>query len=51
VASFSGTAGELVADGTPGGVILRGDVDGDGVGELQILVDGVSTLTATDLLF
>ncbi|WP_104205070.1 cellulose binding domain-containing protein [Billgrantia saliphila] len=45
-AAFSGTAGELRSEGD----LVQGDVNGDGVVDLQISVLGIDTLRADDLM-
>lgn len=50
-AAFSGTAGELRLEHVANGIVIQGDVDGDGVADLQILVEGVDDLQATDFIF
>ncbi|MGQ4877353.1 cellulose binding domain-containing protein [Billgrantia sp. LNSP4103-1] len=45
-AAFSGTAGELRSEGS----LVQGDVNGDGVVDLQIAVLGVDSLRAEDFL-
>lgn len=46
---FSG-AGDLWAVSTVGGVTLRGDVDGDGTAEFELLVLGSAAITGADLV-
>jgi Ca2+-binding RTX toxin-like protein len=50
-AAFSGTAGELRLEHVANGIMVQGDVDGDGVADLQILVEGVDDLQAADFIF
>jgi Ca2+-binding RTX toxin-like protein len=50
-AAFSGSAGELRATATASGnTIIAGDTDGDASADFQILVQGVTGLTAGDFL-
>jgi hypothetical protein len=46
---FSGAAGELRAVGRGGSTLVLGDVDGDGEADLQIVLEGVSTASASDI--
>ncbi len=49
--SFSGTAGDLIAVAQGNGMqLVQGDVDGDGIADLVILVTSAQTLTAADFL-
>ena len=49
--AFSGTAGELRTEGTSDGLVLQGDVDGDGRPDLAIAIDAsFHTLAASDVL-
>ncbi len=47
-AAFSGTAGELRSFTINGNTVVRGDVDGDGVADLEIFINGEFTLTVHD---
>lgn len=47
-AAFSGTAGELRFEHTGGNTFVRGDTDGDSVGDLVIQLTGVISLTSSD---
>jgi hypothetical protein len=49
-ASYSGKAGELRVVVEADGVRLRADVNGDGRSDLSIILNGVTTLTAADLI-
>lgn len=48
--AFSGTSGELRAVSAPGGVLVEGDITGDGDADFQILVQGLARLTGADFL-
>ena len=48
--SFHGLAGELHYAATAGGVIVSGDVNGDGIADFSIAVQGVTSLVATDFI-
>lgn len=48
--AFSNTAGELRAEVIGGNTIVMGDVDGDGVNDLEIMLIGVPPLDAADFL-
>ncbi len=47
---FSGTAGELRTYQANGQTYVQGDVDGDGVGDFLIRLDGLHTLQAGDFI-
>ncbi|HEY5963421.1 MAG TPA: M10 family metallopeptidase C-terminal domain-containing protein, partial [Xanthobacteraceae bacterium] len=47
-AAFSGVAGQLRQSTSFGNTIVSGDVDGNGVGDFQIQINGAYTLNATD---
>jgi Ca2+-binding RTX toxin-like protein len=49
-AAYSGTAGELRFTSGAVNSIVRGDIDGDGADDFQILVAGVTTLSAGDFV-
>lgn len=49
-AAFGNVAGQLRAVVTSGNTFIQGDVNGDGVADFVIRVDGVHTLTAADFL-
>jgi RTX calcium-binding nonapeptide repeat (4 copies) len=49
-AAFHGAAGELRYDRISGGVLLRGDVDGDGRADFAVVVKGLSALGKGDFL-
>ena len=50
-AEFSGTAGELrYGQGSGGNTIISGDLDGDGVADFVIRLDGQHTLTVGDFV-
>ncbi|MCE8430212.1 M10 family metallopeptidase C-terminal domain-containing protein [Rhodovulum sulfidophilum] len=51
-AAFSGTAGELRADLTavPGMTVILADINGNGAVDLEIRLDGLYSLAATDFL-
>ncbi|ODP36470.1 right-handed parallel beta-helix repeat-containing protein [Sphingomonas turrisvirgatae] len=49
-AGFSKTAGELHYVVKDGGVLVEGDVNGDGVADLSIFLQGVSSVTAKDFI-
>ena len=51
-ARFTGTAGELRTQGLggPNGVLLEGDVNGDGVADLHIIVNLTVFMTTTDFI-
>lgn len=50
VESLSGQAGQLSVTLSDGDTLLSGDVNGDGLADFQILLTGVTTLTAADLV-
>ncbi len=51
-ASFTGVAGQLVLTQTAAGdMLVQGDVNGDGIADLQVEVRGAAYLGATDFLF
>ncbi|CUH78149.1 calcium-binding protein [Tropicibacter naphthalenivorans] len=47
---FSGTAGELRYFNTGASTVVRGDVDGDGTADLDIFLNGVIALDASDFM-
>lgn len=47
-AAFSNTAGELRIELLQNGVMVQGDMDGDGVADFQLMVEGVDALSSTD---
>ena len=47
---FSGQAGELRVVSVDGGVHVQGDVDGDGLADFSLMVQGIASLAATDLI-
>jgi len=49
-AIFSHTAGELRAYQAAGQTWIQGDIDGDGVADFLIRIDGLHTLTASDFI-
>ncbi|QNN64477.1 hypothetical protein H9L12_09115 [Sphingomonas rhizophila] len=49
-AAFSGVAGELRYQQIVGNTYVQGDMDGDGVADFWIRVDGLHALSASDLL-
>ena len=49
-AAFSHTAGELHYVAVSGGLMVSGDVNGDGLADFQFKVQGVSSLQASDFL-
>jgi len=49
-AAYSGTAGQLRFTHNATNGIIHGDVDGDGVDDFQILVQGVTAMSAGDFL-
>ena len=49
-AAFSGTGLEVRFDTTANGVEVFADIDGDGIAELKILMDGLARVFATDFL-
>ena len=48
--AFDGTAGELRYEQTGGNTYLSGDTNGDGIADFMIKLDGLHTLTTSDLL-
>lgn len=48
--AFSGKAGELRYDIDGGRAHVYGDMDGDGIADLHLVIDGVSHLVASDFL-
>ncbi|MEP3918475.1 calcium-binding protein [Ascidiaceihabitans sp.] len=49
--AFTGTAGELKYSITPGGdLLLRADINGDGVANMQIKLDDLQSISATDFI-
>ncbi len=48
--SFSNTAGELQALNLRGNTFIRGDIDGDGVADVEILLRGTLTLDTSDFV-
>ena len=49
-AGFSGTAGELRAFNAGANTVLRGDVDGDGVADFAVFLNGTLALTGADFI-
>lgn len=49
-AAFGGTPGELRYFNTAANTVVRADVDGDGVADFEIFMNGVLTLSAGDFL-
>jgi Ca2+-binding RTX toxin-like protein len=49
-AEFSGTAGELRYEFIPGNTFVSGDIDGDGVADFSIQVNGLVNFTASDFI-
>jgi len=49
-AAFSGVAGQLRYEASGGTTIVSGDVDGDGVADLQILLSGTLFLSGSDFV-
>ncbi len=49
-ATFSGAAGQLRYAVTSGGVMVSGDVNGDGIADFQFKVAGVSLMQSSDFL-
>jgi Ca2+-binding RTX toxin-like protein len=49
--AFTHTAGELHYASISGGVLLTGDVNGDGVADFTLQVMGVTTLQSSDFIF
>ncbi len=50
-AAFTNSAGELrYQDDGNGNLLLQGDVDGDGDAEFEVALEGVSSITADDLI-
>ncbi len=49
-AAFGNIAGELRAFDINGNTVLRGDVDGDGVADFEVFLNGAFTLTAADFI-
>lgn len=48
--AFSGSAGELRFVNVGSNLFVRGDVDGDGIGDFEIFVNNTATLTAGDFV-
>jgi Ca2+-binding RTX toxin-like protein len=48
---FSHVAGELIQIVQGGGILLRGDVDGNGAADFEILLSGETPLVASDFIF
>jgi Ca2+-binding RTX toxin-like protein len=48
--AFTGTAGELRTYQASGNTYVQGDVDGDGIGDFLIRLDGLHTLQASDFI-
>lgn len=46
--AFSNTAGELRYENIAGGVLISGDIDGDGIADFYITVDGIDALDQSD---
>lgn len=46
--AFSATAGELRAEQTGGTTRIEGDIDGDGLADIAVILTGTYTLTAAD---
>ncbi len=51
VSDFDGTAGQLRLSAIDGGMLVQGDVNGDGVADFAVRVMGPSALTAEDFMF
>ncbi len=49
-ADFSGTAGELRSIISDGRTFISGDVDGDGMADFQLILDGEITLLGSDII-
>lgn len=49
-AAFSNTSGELRSFTINGNTVVRGDVDGDGIADFELLLNGESTLTDADFM-
>ncbi len=49
-AQFSGTAGELRYFTTAASTVVRADVDGDGIADFEVLMNGVMTLSESDFV-
>jgi hypothetical protein len=49
-AAFSNTAGELRFGSYAGGVLVQGEVDGDGSADFSIALRGTHSLIATDFV-
>jgi len=49
--AFHGVAGELRYDVTAGSAHIFGDIDGNGIADLEIIVNNVTSLTTTDFVF
>ncbi|MDG6079094.1 hypothetical protein E3U23_07805 [Erythrobacter litoralis] len=49
--AFSGTAGELRYEVGAEGVTLLGDMDGNGVADYQLLLEGIDTIATPDIWF
>lgn len=47
--NFTKHAGELQAKGVSGGVMLAGDVNGDGIADFHVMLQGISALGTSDL--
>lgn len=50
-AGFDGIAGQMRSVSGKGGVIVSGDLDGDGKADFQLFVENVTSLSAEDFLF
>ena len=48
--AFSSVGGQLRYAQTATKTIIRGDVDGDGAKDFEIILDGLNTLTAGDFI-
>jgi hypothetical protein len=48
--AFSGTAGELRYRHVSGNTVVQGDVNGDGVADFSIRLDGLHSLNAADFM-
>jgi Ca2+-binding RTX toxin-like protein len=48
--AFNNVAGEVRIVARAGGISLKGDVDGDGVADFSVILTGVTSLSASDLI-
>ncbi len=48
--AFSGTAGELRADTVGSDTVVQGDINGDGLADFEIVLNGNPTVVATDFV-